>query len=71
MNNHQELALHALDNMKGDDLYRAKHAFANMTPKQMREPHGASGKTRAEVLAIYEADDKRINDAKAWVRNAR
>ena len=54
--------------MKGDDSYRARVAFRHCTPEQMQEQHGASGRTRAQVLAEYEASDARIDAAIAWVQ---
>jgi hypothetical protein len=50
----KQLALSALESKRGDDLFRARNAFKNMTPKQMQEQHGESGRTRAEILAEYE-----------------
>jgi len=70
MNTHQQLAIQALQNMKGDDTYRARSAFRHMTLDQMDEQHGMSGKTRAQILAEYEASDAKIDTAIAWVRNS-
>jgi len=61
--------LQALSQMRGDDLYRARHAFQGMTPAQMKEQHGLSGKTRAEILAGYEAWERKIDEAEAWVKS--
>ena len=66
----KELAIQALENMRGDDLYRAMLAFRGMTPQQMQEKHGRSGKTRAQVLADCHAHEDRVNAAIAWVRAA-
>ena len=70
MNTHAETALKALGQMKGDDTYRAQAAFRGMTPKQMDEQFGQSGKTRREILACYQEHDQRIDAAIAWVRAA-
>lgn len=70
MNEHQELAVRALQQMKGDDTYRARMAFRNLTDKQMNELHGQSGKTRAEILSAYESHDAKVEAAIAWVRKA-
>jgi len=70
MNTHKELAIQALQMMKGDDLYRARSAFRNMTPEQMKEDHGFSGKSRAQILADYEAHEARVDAAINWVRSA-
>lgn len=69
MNTRQQLTIRALENMKGDDLHRARRAFQGMTQSQMQEQHGQSGKTRAQILAGYEAHEDEINAAIAWVRN--
>jgi len=68
VNDNKRLAVQALENMKGDDSYRARMAFRHCTPEQMQEQHGASGRTRAQVLAEYEASDARIDAAIAWVQ---
>ena len=68
MNDNKRLAVQALQNMKGDDSYRARMAFRHCTPEQMRTIYGSSGKTRAQVLAEYEASDARIDAAIAWVQ---
>ena len=67
MNEHQQLAIKALEQMRGDDLYRARSAFRNCTPKEMGEQYGQSGKTRAEMLAGYEAHDAKVSAAIDWV----
>lgn len=68
MNAHQELALQALSNLRGDDTARARHEFSRFTPKEMQEQHGQSGKTRAQILAEYEAHDAKVDAAIAWVK---
>lgn len=67
--NNREITIRALENMKGDDTYRAECAFLHFTPKQMDQPHGMSGKTRAEILAGYRAHDAQINAAISWVKS--
>jgi hypothetical protein len=64
---HKKLALQALSQMRGDDLFRAQMAFKNMTPKEMNMQHGQSGKTRAEILAEYEAHDFKVAAAMRWL----
>jgi len=68
MNEHQKTAIQALDQMRGDDTYRAKSAFRHFTPQQMQEEHGNSGKTRAQVIADYESHDKKCDEAIEWVK---
>lgn len=67
-NPHKDLALHALDQLRSDDLARARRAFANHTPEQMQQEYGESGKTCAEILADYESFNGEINAAIAWVQ---
>lgn len=68
MNMHKELALQALISSRGDDLYRARSAFRNMTPEQMQEMHGSSGQTRLEILQMYEEHDSAVQAAIDWLR---
>ena len=59
----KKLVMRGLHNLLGDDLERATMAFQGMTPEQMREQHGASGMTRADVLLGYQKNADRVNDA--------
>lgn len=68
MNAHQKIAIRALEQCKGDDTARARHAFSRFTPEEMNEQHGEIGKTRAEILAEYERADAEIDAAISWVR---
>lgn len=68
---HQKLAIQALENMRGDDLFRARSAFRCMTPAEMQKEDGQSGKTRAQALAEYEAHERKVNDAIEWVKGAK
>ena len=65
----KQLAIKALENMRGDDLYRARAAFRHCTPKQMSELYGESGKTRTEIIAEYEAFEAKVNAAIDWVKS--
>ena len=65
---HKELAIHALKQIRGDDLARAKLAFRNCTEEQMQELYGQSGRTRAQILENYEAWETRIQAAIEWVK---
>jgi hypothetical protein len=71
MNEHQALAIRALSNMMGDDSARARAAFRNCTPEQMQQEYGESGKTRARILADYEAHDDKVEKAILWVKAQR
>jgi hypothetical protein len=66
--NPKQTALQALEQMKGDDSYRARIAFRGLNDKQMQEQHGQSGKTRAQILAEYEAHDQKVQAAIDWVK---
>ena len=68
MNNHQELAILALEQMIGDNTARARAAFRNLAPEQMRHEYGRSGKTCAQILAEYEAHDAKVQAAIDWVK---
>ena len=65
----KRMALDALAGRRGDDLERARTAFRGLSSEEMKRPHGYSGKTRAEVLAGYEADRARVEAAIAWVQS--
>lgn len=43
----------ALNAFRGDDHIRAQRAFAGMTSSEMQQLHGASGKTRQQILSSY------------------
>lgn len=52
-----KLLRNAVANMVGaaeDNAYRARAAFKHHTPAQMQEQHGQSGRTRKEILDMYE-----------------
>lgn len=59
-----------LEQSKGDDLYRAKMAFKYMTPDQMGQQWGHSGKSCQEILDGYVKHEEQINELIAAVRNA-
>ncbi len=65
----KELAIQALEQMKGDDLWRAMAAFDGMSPEQMREQHGKCGKSRQEVLDGYLEREKAANEALDWIKS--
>lgn len=67
MNEHKQLAIKALEQMRGDNLYRARAVFKNCTPEQMAQKYGQSEQTRAEILAGYEAHEAKVTAAIAWV----
>lgn len=67
MNEYKELAIQALNNAKGDDLYRAKMQFTGLSDVEMSQFHGQSGKTRREILDGYVQYESKINRAIDWV----
>lgn len=71
LHDHQELAVRALENMKGDNTARVKLAFRNYSPEQMNNEYRQSGKTCAEILAECEAHDAKFDAAIKWVSTAR
>ena len=60
-----------LEQSKGDDLYRARHAFRHFTLEQLHEEHGQSGKTRLQILKEYEANNDRVDRLIAAVKEAK
>ncbi len=67
MNKHQELAIQALQNMKGDDSYRAQLAFRG---QNLDEPHGQSEKTRRQILNEYLEHEAKVSEAILWVKES-
>jgi hypothetical protein len=67
MSNPRETVLRVLKGAKGDDSYRAKMAFRNLSPEQMAKEYGESGKTHYQIIQEYEAHDKKIEEAIKWV----
>ena len=67
MNEHQECVIQVLETVKGDDLYRARMAFKNLTLEQMNQEYGQGGKTCAQIIAEYEEHDARVNALIDWV----
>lgn len=67
MNEHKQLAIQTLSQMKGDNLARARFAFRNKDIEQMKEQYGLSGKTCAEILKEYEEYEAKVDAAIAWV----
>ena len=59
----KNLCLQGLQQLKGDDAHFARCAFRRMTPKEMEEPYGMSGKTRWQTLTEYEKHEREIQAA--------
>ena len=59
----KDFIIRCIEESRGDDYERAKRAFQNCTPKEMREAYGASSMTRQEILDGYAKRNKKITDA--------
>ena len=49
-----------------DNLARARMQFGRMTPEQLAEEYGESGRTCGSILAEYEAHAINAKAMKAW-----
>ena len=68
-NSYRGLVISALEEMKGDDTYRAMRAFQNFTEAEMNQEYGKSGRTPAEILRAYKEQDAKIDAAIQWVKS--
>lgn len=73
MNEHQKLAIKALESVRENEyhlreLHRLRDWFKNLTPEQKDQEYGKSGMTRQEILDLYEALDAQISAAIEWVK---
>lgn len=68
MVNEKETIIKALENYRGDNLYRAKAAFKNYTEERLNSEYGESGKTPNEILAGYEKHEANIDAALTWIK---
>ena len=57
----------ALERYRGDDYERAKAAFRDMTPSEMQEQYGFSGKTRQQILDGYREHVENVQAAINWM----
>lgn len=69
MSDCKQFVVKALEGMRNDNLYRAKHAFRYYTHDQMNRPYGEGRDTPAQILAQYEAHEAQVNAAIAWVKS--
>jgi hypothetical protein len=53
----------------GDDLERARLAFAGLTPEKMDEQYGQSGQTRRQIIEGYEQSRHEHQAALDWVES--
>jgi hypothetical protein len=65
----KRIVLAALDRIRGDDYLRAMAAFRGLTPAEMQQQHGASGRTRQQILDDYVAHAAAIDKAVFEVRS--
>jgi hypothetical protein len=63
----RQTLLNALRQYRGDNLERARLAFANCTPEQMDSQYGESGQTRRQILAGYEEHTIECEAARLYV----
>lgn len=63
----KDTLLKALDVASGDSLERAQRSFKGMTEQQLLQMHGASGRTRQEILDSLRQHRDRIEAARVWV----
>ena len=68
INKHKAFIISVLNSNIGDDSSRARAVFRNHTPEEMQEVYGNSGKSKAQVLAEYEAQDEKYRAAIDWLR---
>ena len=69
MNQHQELAIKALLDMRGDDLERAKIVFAQYTPEQMAETlPGVIKQSRQDILNWNIDRAAKFDAAIEWIK---
>ncbi len=62
----KEVILYALKNSRGDDLERAETAFKDLSPQELDEQYGQSGKTCQQILDDYRDHRKEIDNAIVW-----
>ena len=64
----RDMVMAGLSRMRGDDYERATAAFRGLTPTQMQEQYGLSGRTRQEILDGYRDHVKAVEAAIAEVK---
>lgn len=67
MNEHQLLAIEALNQMRGDDLERYDIQAARLTPESRAKEFGMSGKTFDELHESYRNRNRKIDEAIIWI----
>jgi len=69
MNEYRQMAIKALENQKGDDLYRAKRAFGSLSENDLDKEYGQSGESCRSILNGYIERDNKINKAIEWLKS--
>jgi hypothetical protein len=71
MNNKETITfiIDAIEQVRGNDLARAKKSFERFTPEQMEENYGQLDCTRSECLYIYERHNQKCDEAVAFMKN--
>ena len=62
------IAITAVIRERGDDCQRAEMMFAGLSKEQMEQQHGASGKTRRQILEEYRMRKEEFDEVIAWLR---
>jgi hypothetical protein len=63
----KQVAISIVRGSFGDDLERARSAFAGCTPQEMLAQHGKSRKTRQQLLDNYQHDRDQKKAVLAWL----
>lgn len=56
---------------RSDDIGRAKAAFRGLTPEQMQQQHGQSGRTRQAILDGYLTEEAKVQECIRFVEQVR
>lgn len=67
MSTPKQTIMKALQQYRGDDLYRARIAWGALTAAELDEEYGDSGATRREILRSLEEHDREVQDAIEWL----
>lgn len=67
MNEHQRLAIQALDAMRSPKAERIRWATRSLTPEQMDEKRPDYPLSPRQILEHYEEPDHKIDAAIAWI----
>lgn len=59
----KKFIISCIERRRGDDLYRARRAFKNCTPKEMDEEYGQSGQTRQQIIDGHQSHNDECDEA--------